>query len=269
VKRLLLIALILVVLVAVILLCILGKPVSFTEPETVNGKILKEEPHPKLADASTASTLSSPELPLLPQVTMTAVEYKIDPFALNREREDPPFEFRGGAGTGRVIDRQGNVLLESSEDIGIFGASVSPDKKKVLVDAANSSGGNSLVLEPEADRKTKLPSRPPGANMFSFSWQWIGPNLLFGVSGVEKIFHEGPHENCGNDDNVAQTKFYTFDLLTEQLSEVVMPSAVTQPVVNAMDVTSDGHIHLRHEEPHEGAEQDLGWFKIDAATRNP
>lgn len=263
-KRPLLIALILVVLVAAILFCIPDKPVPLTEPETVSGKTLKEEPHPKPADAPTVTTPPTPEL-LLPQVTMTAVEYTIDPFALNREREDPPFEFRGGAGTGRVIDRQGNVLLESSEDIGIFGASVSPDKKKVLVDAANSSGGNSLVLEPEADRITKLPSRPPGANMFSLSWQWIGPNLLFGISGVEKIFHEGPHENCCNDDNVAQTKFYTFDLLTEQLSGVVMPSAVTQPVVNAVDVMSDGHIHLRHEEPHEGVEQDLGWFKIDAA----
>jgi hypothetical protein len=101
--------------------------------------------------------------------------------------------------------------------------------------------------------------------MFSLSWQWIGPNLLFGISGVEKIFHEGSHENCCNENNVAQTKFYTFDLLTEQLSEVVMPSVVTQPVVSAVDVMSDGHIHLWHEEPHEGGEQDLGWFKIDAA----
>jgi len=263
-KRHLLIALILVVLVVTILFCIPDKSVPLTEPETASGRTLKEEPQPKPADAPTVSDPAASGLPL-PQVTMTAVEYKIDPFALNREREDPPFEFRGGAGTGRVIDRQGNVLLESSEEIGIFGAVVSPDKEKVLVDAANSSGGNSLILEPLADRKINLPSRPPGANMFSLSWHWIGPNLLFGTSGVEKIFHEGLHENCCNENNVAQTKFYTFDLLTEQLSEVVMPGAVTQPVVNVVDVMSDGHIHLMHEVPHEGVEQDLGWFKIDAA----
>jgi len=266
-KRPLLIALILVTLVAAILFLIPDKSVPLTDPGTVSGRTLKKEPHPKPVDAPTAATASTPPTPelLLPRVTMTAVEYKFDPFALNREREDPPFEFRGGAGTGRVIDRQGNVLLESSEDIGIFGAVVSPDKEKVLVDAANSSGGNSLVLEPSKDRIINLPSRPPGPNMFSLSWHWIGPNLLFGTSGVEKIFHEGPHENCCNENNVAQTKFYTFDLITERLSEVAMPSAVTQLVVNAVEVMSDGHIHLLHEEPHKNAEQDLGWFKIDAA----
>ena len=101
--------------------------------------------------------------------------------------------------------------------------------------------------------------------MFSLSWHWIGPNLLFGTSGVEKISHQGPHNNCCNENNVGQTKFYTFDLLTERLSEVVMPSAVTQPVVNAVDVMSDGYIHLLNVEPHEGTEQDVGWFKIDAS----
>lgn len=262
-KRSLLITLILVVLVAAILLYIPDKSVLLSEMDTVSGRTMKGERHPKPADATTVSDPAASGS--LPQVTMTAAKYKIDPFTLNREREDPPFEFRGGAGTGRVIDREGNVLLESSEEIGIFGAVVSPDKKKVLVDAANSSGGNSLVLEPSTARKINLPSRPPGANMFSLSWHWIGPNLLFGTSGIEKIFHEGPHENCCNENNVAQTKFYTFDLITERLSEVVMPSAVTQPVVNAVDVMSDGHIHLLHDEPHEGVEQDLGWFKIDAS----
>jgi len=252
-KRPLIIGLIFVAIVAAILFCI-PESVPTTEPGPVSERAL---------NAPTASTPPTPEL--LPQVMMTAVEYKIDLFALNRKIEDPPFEFRGGAGTGRVIDRQGNVLLESSEDIGIFGAIVSPDKEKVLVDAANSSGGNCLVLEPSTGRKVNLPSRPPGANMFSISWYWIGPNLLLGTSGVEKTFHEGPHKNYCNENNVAQTKFYTFDLLTERLSEVVMPSAVTLPVVNAVEVTSDGHIHLMLEELRENVEQDLGWFKIDAA----
>jgi hypothetical protein len=43
-----------------------------------------------------------------------------------------------------------------------------------------------------------------------------------------------------------------------------MPSKVTQPVVNVVDVSSDGHVHLVHEVPHVGTQQDLGWFKIDA-----
>lgn len=260
-KRPLLIALILVVLVVAILLCIPDKQAPLTEPETVSGRTSKEEPQPKPADASTVSDPAASGS--LPQVTMTAVEYKIDPFALNREREDPPFEFRGGAGTGRVIDRQGNVLLESGEDIGIFGAVVSPDKKKVFVKGGDATN---LVLEPSTGRKIMLPSTPPGANMLGLGdWHWIGPNEIFGSSGVQAFNDKGEPVNCCEGHNVAQTKFYTFNLLTEKLSEVIMPSTVTQPVVNAVEVMSDGHIHLLHEEPHEGVAQDLGWFKIDAS----
>ncbi len=259
-KRLLLIALILVVLVAAILLCIPDKTAPLTESETASGRTLKEEPQPKPTDASTVSGPAASGS--LPRVTMTAVDYKIDPFALNRERENPPFEFRGGAGTGRVIDRQGNVLLKSSAEIGIFGAVVSPDKKKALVRGGD---GKSLILEPSKNQKITPPFKPPGSNLFPFDWHWIGPDLLFGISGVEKIFHEGPHENCRNDDNVAQTKFYTFDLLTERLSEVVMPDTVTHPLVNAARVMSDGHIHLRLMDLPDDVDTDLGWFKIDAS----
>jgi hypothetical protein len=262
-KSYLLITLILVVLLAAFLLRLPDKPVPFNDPKTVKEKSLKGESQTKPTDTDVKS--KSQVASLLPLKTMTAIEYKIDPIALNREKENPPFEFRGGAGTGRVIDQQGRVLLESSDERGIFGASVSPDQKKVLVDAANSTGGNCVVLEPGANRIIKLPARPPSSNMFSLAWHWISPNLLFGISGVEKVFHEGPHENCCNDNNVAQTKFYTFDLLTEQLAEVAMPSAVTQPVVNVLEVMSDGHIHLQNENPQEGVEPaDLGWFKIDA-----
>jgi hypothetical protein len=262
-KRYLLIALILLVLITAILLRFPIKSVPLEQQETVNGTTLKEE---RQTNSTNTVITSKPRVvSLLPKKTMTTVDYKIDSLALRRERENPPFEFRGGAGTGRIIDRQGRVLMESSEEYGIFGTSVSPDRKKVLVDAANSKGGNCLVLEPEADRLVKLPPRPPSENMFSLSWYWIGPNLLFGISGVEKVFpvRSHGHGNCCNDNNVAQTKFYTFDLLTEQLSEVAMPSEVTQPIVNVLDVTSDGHIHLQHETPQEGIDPDLGWFKID------
>ncbi|MCB1097914.1 MAG: hypothetical protein KDN22_20245 [Verrucomicrobiae bacterium] len=186
-----------------------------------------------------------------------AIEYKIDPIALNREMEDPPFEFRGGAGTGRVIDLQGNVLLESSADIGIFGAVVSPDRKKVLVRGGD---GKSLILEPSKNQKIVPPFKPPGSNSFPFDWYWVSANLLFGISGVERTFHEGSHMD--GESNIAQTKFYTFDLLTGQLFEVVMPRAVTQSVVKVVDVMSDGHIHLLQDDLDEGVRQDLGWFKI-------
>lgn len=260
-KRPLNIAWIFVVLAAVILLSIPDKSAPITESETVNGRTFGEEPQLEPVDASTVSATAGSGS--LPQVTMKTTEYIIDPIGINHERENPRFEFRGGAGTGRVVDRQGKLLLESGEAIAIFGAAVGPDKEKVLV-----KGGNAInfVLEPSSGRKIELPELPPGVNMLGFGdWRWIGRNLLFGISGVTKIFHDGAHQNCCSENNVAQTRFYTFDLLTQQLSELVMPSAVTQPGVNAVDVMSDGHIHLRFEEPLGGVEQDLCWFKIDAS----
>lgn len=261
-KRPLLTFLVLLALIWAISIWIPSKSDPSTKREAGNARILMEAPHSKPAASPAASAPPTHQLSL-PQVTMTAVDYNIDHPALTRARENPPFKLIGGAGTGRVVDRHGHVILESSEEIGIFGVAVSPDKKMVLVHAANRSGGNSLVLEPATSRRINLPSRPPGENLFSLSWHWIGPNLLFGTSGVEKVFHEGAHENCCDGNNVAQTRFYVFDLVTGQLSTVVMPGAVKQQVLNAVDVMSDGHIRLQHDEPQEGVEQDLGWFRIN------
>lgn len=261
-KNKLLAAVLLMILATAALLCIPVRPLWLASPEMAAGKSFKRETIPAPADGTTAPLPPKPAS-FLPEVTMTAVDYTIDPNSVKLGRENPPFEFRGGAGTGRVIDHQGKVLLESSKDIQIFGASVSPDRKKVLVDAANSLGGNSLVLEPGPDHITQLPSRPPGTNMFSLSWQWIGPNQLFGISGVEKLSPDGESRDCCNNDNIAQTKFYVFDLTRKQLFQVRMPGVVGQPVVHAADVRGDGYIHLRYDELHEGVEQDLGWFKID------
>ncbi|RYD38845.1 MAG: hypothetical protein EOP87_00605 [Verrucomicrobiaceae bacterium] len=257
-KRQSITVLLILAFVAAILFFIQHEGNPFLKPKTVRGEEWRDEPQQKPAGDSRKSKPQTPGS-LLPRVAMTAVEYKFDPLALSRDRENSPFELRGGAGTGRVTDRKGKVILESSDELGIFGAVVSPGHRWVLVRGGD---GKSLLLEPPSDRRIAPPTRPPGSNLFPFEWHWIGPDLLFGISGVEKISHEGPHENCCNDNNVAQTKFYTFDVVRERLSEVVMPGAVTQPVVNAVDFTGDGHIHLKLEEPQDGVEQDLGWFRI-------
>lgn len=197
----------------------------------------------------------------LPVVEMQEAKFEIDYVALARSRENPPFEFRGGAGTGKVVDRQGHVLMESGKEIGILGVEVGPDKQHVLVE-----GGSAVnfVLNPATGQKLQLPLTPPGANMLGFGWRWIGKTKLLGESGVQAFNAKGAPMNCCEGHNVAQTKLYVYDVTTQKLAEVSMPSKVTQPVVNVVDVSSDGHVHLVHEVPHVGSQQDLGWFKIDA-----
>lgn len=263
-KKLLITFLIFGFILAIILLSFPEGPVSTVVGAEEGNENLSQDDENRASDASATTPPISP--PSHPSVSLSPIDYKLDPIALNRERANSPFEFRGGAGTGRLTDKKGNVLLDSSEGFSIFGISVGPDREKVLIDAANSLGGNCLVFEPLKGRKIKLPSRPPGENMFSLSWYWINSNLLLGISGVELIHdHDDKHEgkSCCNESNVVETRFYTFDLKSEQLAALNMPSSITLPVVKAVDVTSDGHIHLMYEKPQDGIEQDLGWFKFD------
>ncbi|MFM2168254.1 MAG: hypothetical protein RIS79_2625 [Verrucomicrobiota bacterium] len=196
----------------------------------------------------------------VPFVEMKEAKYEIDYVALARSRENLPFEFRGGGTSGRIIDRQGRVLMDSGKEIGILGVEVGPDKEHVLV-----KGGDAVnfVLNPATGLKLKLPLTPPGANMLGFGWHWIGKTKLLGDSGVQAFNAKGTPINCCEGHNVAQTKLYVYDVTTQKLAEVNMPSKVTQPVVNVVDVSSDGHVHLVHEVPHVGTQQDLGWFKVD------
>lgn len=210
-----------------------------------------------------AKPAATPSDERLPMVEMKEAKYEIDYIALARSRENPPFEFRGGSGTGRVVDQKGNVILESNKDFGIFGVSVGPDKQHVLVEGGDAKN---FVLNPATGLKIQLPVYPPGPNMLGMgSWRWIGETKLLGESGVQAFNAKGAPMNCCEGHNVAQTKLYVYDVNTQKLAELTMPSKVTQPVVNVVDVSSDGHVHLVHEVPHVGTQQDLGWFKIDAA----
>lgn len=191
---------------------------------------------------------------------MKEVRYEIDYVALARSRENPPFEFRGGGTSGRVVDRQGRVVMNSGKEIGILGVEIGPDKEHVLI-----KGGDTVnfVLNPATGLKLPLPLTSPGSNMICFGWHWIGNTKLLGDSGVQALNAKGVPMSCCEGHNVAQTKLYVYDITTRKLAEVTMPAKVTQPVVNVLDVSSDGHVHLAHEVPHLGTQHDLGWFKID------
>src|SRR5438552_4159120 len=57
---------------------------------------------PKKPDSLETSPIDRP-----PPVVLRKVKYEPDYVAIDRPRENPPFEFRGGAGTGKVIDSGG------------------------------------------------------------------------------------------------------------------------------------------------------------------
>ncbi len=217
----------------------------------------KAAPMPPRGVRPIAHPSSSAQRPL---VEMRAEPYVIDDAALARSLEDPPFIFIGDGTSGKVIDREGKVLMESGKEIGIYGIAVAPNKQRILV-----KGGNStyIVLSPATGEKLQLPERPVGANMFSLSdWYWIDDNTLIGRSGVMILDENG--KPVRSDNNASETSLYVYDLTTQHLTEVALPDKYKQALVMVMDVSPDGHVHLALDAPPEGVEPDIGWYKIPA-----
>lgn len=203
-----------------------------------------------------AGLVGQPSPGRLALVQMKEESYVPDYAAVARSRENLPFEFRGDGTSGYVIDRSGKLLMESGKEIGIFGIAVGPDKEHVLVKGGD---GKNFVLTPASGEKLKLPVSPPGEpNMFSFDWDWIGARSLLGRSGVIRL---GPNGKAvTTDDNVAESRLYVYDLRTQQLSEVTVPTKFTHAVFEIMEVIPDGHVRLGLD----GAQSYSSWCKIDA-----
>ena len=256
-KRYLFPCLILVVILAVIWLTHRdgAAPPAFvqTHPHTERGKAA---PMPPSGVRPIGHPSSSAQRPL---VQIKAEPYVLDDAAIANSHENLPFEIIGGAGSGHVVDREGNVLMESGKEIGIFGIAVSPNRQRVLVEG----GTTFFVLAPATGEKLQLPERPVGANMFSLSdWYWIDDNTLIGRSGVKTLDENGKPVTTDND--TSETRLYVYDLTTQHLTEVALPEKYKQALVMVMDVSPDGHVHLALEAPPEGVESDLGWYKIPA-----
>ena len=242
-KRSLILVLILVTLLAVIWFTTrncLTPPIDAQTPTQKEGN--KSAPRHPGEKARLAGQPSSERLPL---IQMKEVPYVLDYAALSRSLENPPFIFMGGAGTGRVVDREGKVLMESGTEMGIFGVAVGPNEKHVLVRGGD---GKNVILTPATGEKLQLPVYPPGANMLCLGdWYWISPNTLLGQSGVQAFDKNG--KPLMADNNVAETRLYVYDLTSKQLTEVAMPAKFTQALVSVMEVSPDGHVHIALDSP--------------------
>jgi len=239
-KRSLILGLVLMMFIAAIWLAYRSRPVSDEQYRTQKESGLISGPQTD----ERARTMRGPSPKHLPLVQMNEKPYVVDRVAQSRSHEKPPFEFRGGPGTGRVIDQEGKVLMDSGDDISIFGADVGPDREHVLIKGGE---GINYLMNPAAGLKTKLPTTPPGGlNMFPFDWYWIGERSLLGVSGVERLGPDG--KPVKSDDNVAESRLYVYDLMTKQLSEVALPAKFTHAVFTVMEAIPDGHVHLGLEE---------------------
>jgi hypothetical protein len=171
-----------------------------------------------------------------------------------------PFTLLGRGTTGRIVDRNGEILLRSGPEIMLIGIELSPDESLVLA-----RGGDSVnyVINPATGKKILLPTYPPGTGMLGFGdWHWVGNDVILGVSGVQASDAHGAEISCCDGHNVAQSKLYLFDVGSEELSELPIPKGVDRSVVTVVEARPDGYVNLAHDDPKGGRSENLGWFKI-------
>lgn len=207
----------------------------------------QNDPAPELSKLETTESLWK----------KVSLEDPRDLVAEARFRENLPYEHRGGGGIGWVIDREGNVLMESGIEIAIFDTKASPEKQRILV---NGEGSGSLVLKPSTNEKIKLPKFPPGENMLGLGWYWIDETNLLGLAGTIALDEKG--KPVTHDNNVGKSKLYIFNLQRRDLSELPLPPDVNEPVIEIPEVGLGGYFRLVEHSANGANEKDLGWFKI-------
>jgi hypothetical protein len=190
--------------------------------------------------------------------SLRRTDYMPDRDAQALAQKDVPYECRGGGGEGRVTDRVGGVILESTKEFGIFGASVSPAGTWIF---AHGGSAKNLVFTPGKEEKQWLPTAPPGKNMLGFgSWHWINDHMLVGEAGTEKLGVDGLPVKT--EDNVAESKLYIYDINTRELAEVALPAELKGQVFGVIESSGDGHLFIGIESPRDDDKFKEGWFKI-------
>lgn len=254
------------IFIVVLLFCAVSGFLLFRHQDDSVDSAVGGQPVP--INASSQGGLSNDKLLLqtpvdvgIETISMTAATYSPNTREAARLAENLPFQFMGNDAEGRVLDKQGKVLIESGDEIRILGVAVGPDRQRVLV-----HGGSAInyALKPSTGEKVKLPQKPPGVDTFGFGqWYWIGEHSLLGVSGIQAFDAKGKTVKCCEGHDVAKTALYVFDLVTGKLAAVQAPKEVRYPVFTVMETSPDGHIKLLHEELPGSPEQELGWFKIN------
>jgi hypothetical protein len=240
-----------------------------------------ELPSPRSVDRSPARAVVEP---IVPKPTDTSIQaeperdvpavavptYELKPVAVSYDPTSDaakpptaPFQLRGGAGAGKIVDATGKVILESGSKSGIniFGCEVSQDNKRILVQGGDAKA---LVLDPATGSRQNLPTAPPGKDMLGFgSWRWLDPDTLIGVSGKTLPFREDQVGALSEEPMIERSVLYLYDLKTQQLSEVELPPRLRTKTLSVSAIDPTGKVQLRPEGgPASFTDESYGWFDV-------
>lgn len=203
----------------------------------------------KVADAD-----SKPAAPLSYRLTETKSDFNHAADAERRTRW--PVQMYASGGRGKIVDNNGNIIDQSDKTKFIFGCTVSPDRKNILIYRGNVDYD---LLNLESKKVTRLPSRPPGENVLGFnSWDWVKDDLLLGSS-----YKVADSPDNGEEPTLERSVLYTYRLSEQELRRVDLSSIGEESVVHVRLVDELGNVALQSEKitisPKTG---NLTWFKL-------
>ncbi|MEN8695097.1 MAG: hypothetical protein ABF334_09840 [Akkermansiaceae bacterium] len=189
-------------------------------------------------------------------------EYKLDLEKDNFFDKQSPFKFFGSGGVGKLLGKDGSLLLQSNEQQAIFSIRVNPSLSNVVAlggsspNHAFSKNGKLLAVLPKA----------PAQGQINFgSWHWVSDDVLVGDSGdliphkhdPEKHGAEGICEGCYAP-LTSNTRLYTFNVKTKEMGEVALPEQLQGKRFTILRAVYDGTLEIADEE-----ESYMGWVKIN------
>ena len=218
---------------------------------------------PPRKPSGTVTTNSLPEASLSVGSTFELVSAKgrLASLVPSPQGKDVPYRLEGGvSGEGQIVDKAGNVILESGPKTGIhiIGCEVSPNGKRLLVHGGD---GRNLILDETTGFNIILPLKPRRAHTTGFaSWHWIGDEILIGESGDEGFPARAGIKGEGK--TMSQSRLYLYRIGRRDLVEVYRPKFLLGRVFSISQARSDGHIRLVDVDAETTGVSDLGWFTV-------
>ncbi|MES2995407.1 MAG: hypothetical protein V4733_01195 [Verrucomicrobiota bacterium] len=168
--------------------------------------------------------------------------------------EEPKYR-AGGSGTrGAIRDQERNLIFRATDESPAVAITISPNEKFIWV-----SGGDrkSYIINTKGGEVANLPIVPPGKDMLGFGkWVWLDNHRLLGDSGVQKYDATGNLITCCGGDNVSESRFYVYDLRTNEMEEMQLPENLRGKVVSFGKVLKTGELQLGH-----GGDE-FGWYQV-------
>jgi|GEM_PF-2462863 len=203
---------------------------------------------------ATRSSTNQIKLTLLPKMGITdEVE--------ERNKPNPDYVWYTAPTTkGSVKNTKGEVVFQASEELPMLVLKSRGGIENILIISSNR---NAFVINPNTSLRLSLPQQPPGFEMKGFeTWELIDNETLIAEYNVRYSIMNGNRVNCCRGHDIKETKLYSFNLRSRELTEVDLPNSLKGTAFTISGVANDGAVALIPVSTHLKSGSDTNWFYL-------